>query len=81
MSNVNFILVSRSPMNIFVKFSTNDSSVTYSFAWAAFGFFKLIGVFLGRPGELSCSDCGVPLSPPVFGLLAEDGSDALLAEL
>jgi len=79
MSNVNFILMSRSPMKIFVKFSIKDYSVTYSFACAAFGFFKLIGVFFGRPGEFSCYDCGVPLRPA--GLLAEDGSDPLFAEL
>lgn len=77
-SNVNFIFVSRSPIKIFVKFSTKDSSVTYSFACAALGFFKLMGVFFGKPGELSRNDCGVPFIPA--GLLP-DYSDARLAEL
>lgn len=80
MSKVNFIFVSRSPINIFVKFSTNDSSVTYSLACAAFGFFKLIGVFFGKPGELSRRDCGVPLIPLATGLFADDGSEARFAE-
>ena len=78
MSKVNFILVSRSPIKIFVKFSTKENSVTYSFACAAFGFFRFIGVFFGRPGEFSLVPCGVPFRP---GLLADDGSDPLLAEL
>jgi len=61
-----------------VKFSTKDNSVTYSFACDVFGFFKLIGVFFGNPGEFSFIDDGVPLIPA--GLLAEEGSDPLLDE-
>ena len=46
MSKVNLIFVSRSPMNILVKFSTKDRSVTYSLVFC-FGFLRLMGVFLG----------------------------------
>lgn len=48
MSNVNLIFVSRSPINIFVKFSTNARSVTYSFVFYL-GFLRLMGVFLTPP--------------------------------
>lgn len=78
MLNVKRIFISRSPMKIFVKFSMNDYSVTYSLACAAFGFFRLIGVFFGRPGEPSFIDCGVPFSP---GLFADEGSERFWAEL
>ena len=46
MSKVNLIFVSRSPMNILVKFSTKDRSVTYSLV-LGLGFLRLMGVFLG----------------------------------
>ena len=72
MSKVNFIFVSRSPMKILVKLSTNDLSVTYSLV-AGFGFLRLMGVFLGAepPSDLRYAEL---YKLPDFALHADPGS-------